>query len=379
MVAWYGAGMPSPDPPSFTDPIPRVNGDPSQNYDGFMMPADRGRHMYLSHVANGLALETTGKLPWSITGYSAQHLADLFSAEYWLIYLTPPDATIEGYYYEDLNTPATPAHVMRFFAANNIVGTSALDTVANLIGWCRILIHYYTETANVSPDDHAFWGPDAPPIPTSMIINGSNYTGHTPPIFGRYTMGCGGTAEFLKSVLRAVNIPVELGTPPCGHVMPIFPTINRALSHGDDPYDQMWKVTPFNGWPVPALEEVLITEHQYNQWFDPTLDPNVMITNVARRPVELGVKYQSDWLLDRYCQDTAAGLDHASGQVYDALKTYYTLSELEAKQLWDKLAAKATATQYCGPASAPAARPLSSRALPKVRVEPQLRRRARKV
>jgi hypothetical protein len=377
MVTWYGQNMPSPDPPSFEDPLPRVNGDPSQNYDGFMMPAARGRHMYLSHVANGLALETTGKLPWSIIGYSAAHLTDLFTCEYWLIYLTPPDATIEGYYYEDLMSPATPAHVLRFLTANQLLGTSALDTVARLVGWCRILIHYFTTQAGVDPDIHAFWGPDAPPIPTSMMINGSNFTGYDPPQFGRYTYGCAGTAEFLKSVLRAVNIPVEVRTPPCGHEMPVFPTINRALSHGDDPYDQLWKVTPSDGWPVPTPEEVLITEHQYNQWFDPALDPNVMINNVARRPAELGVKYQSDWLLDRYCRDTTAGLDHASGEVYDSLKTYYTVSELEAKHLWDKLAAKATATNWCASPSG-AAQPHPSRATPKVRVEPQILKRPRK-
>ena len=96
-----------------------------------------------------------------------------------------------------------------------------------------------------------------------------------------------------------------------------------------------------------------------------------MITNVARHMGELGVKYQSDCLLSAYCQDTAANLDHASGQVYAALKTYYTVAELEALQLWDKLATKATATNYCASASAqqpvpPAAshklRPLASHA-----------------
>src|SRR5947199_32720 len=102
-----------------------------------------------------------------------------------------------------------------------------------------------------------------------MLINGTNFTGLSQPIFGHYTMGCGGTAAFMKSVLRAVN------------------------------------------------------------------------------------------------------LDHASGQVYAALKTYYTVAELEALQLWDKLATKATATNYCASASAqqpvpPAAshklRPLASHA-----------------
>ena len=369
MVTWCGAGMPSPDPPSFTDPIPRVAGDPSQNYDGFMMPAGRGRRMHLSHMANGLALEMTGRVPWSIATYSDEHLDDLFSPTYWFRYSEPPDVTIEGYYYEDLMTPATPAHVMRFFTANDLIGTSALDTVARLVGWCRILKHYFTTTAGQDPDVHAFWGPDAPPIPASMVIDGTHFTGYDPPQFGHYTYGCAGTAEFMKSVLRALNIPVEIRVPPCGHTMPVFPTIHRALSHGDDPYNSLWTVSPFDGWPVPGPDELLITEHKYNQWFDPTLDPYVMINNVGRRPAELAIKYQSDDLLDLYCQDTAAGLDHASGQVCETLKDFYTVSELENRHLWHKLAAKAAATNYCGSGVPTALRASTPRARPQVRVE----------
>jgi hypothetical protein len=377
MVAWYGNNMPSPDPASFTDPIPKVQGDPSQNYDGFMMPAERGRHMYLSHVANGLALEMTGRLPWTITTYSQKHLEDLFTAQYWFVYLTPPDATIEGFYFEEPMSPATPAHVMRFLVANNLLGTSALDTVARLVGWCRILTHYFETNTNPN-DPHLFWGPDAPPIPCEMLMNGSNYTGYTPPQFARYTMGCGGTTAFFKSLLRAVNIPVEEQTPPCGHAMPLFPTIKRALSHGDDPYNSFGKVTPYPGWPVPASDALLITEDQFNQWFDPALDPGVMINNVGRRPAEIAVEYQSDQLLFYYCEDTAAGRDHASGKVYEELQNYYTLAQLESMSLWDKLAAKAAATDTCG---TPAAlRPVfPSQAHPRVRVEPQVRRRPRKV
>ena len=81
---------------------------------------------------------------------------------------------------------------------------------------------------------------------------------------------------------------------------------------------------------------------------------------------ELGVQYQSDWLLDRYCRDTTAGLDHASGEVYASLKTFYTVSELEALHLWDNLAAKTTATNYCASASAQAQPPPVR---PTVRVE----------
>jgi hypothetical protein len=365
MVKWYGQSMPSPDPARFPDPLRRDGECDPQWGSGFVVSKEHGRHVYLSHVANGLALEMTGKLPWSIADYSSAHLRDLFSMDYWMAFLAPPDATIGGYVFEELMSPATPAHVMQFFASNDLIGTSARDTIARLFDWCKILIHW------TPSDAHAFWGPDAPPIPSSMLIDGSNYTGTNPPTFGRYTMGCGGTSAFMKSVLRAVNIPVENKTPPCGHVMPHFPTVNRTLSHGDDPYDRLGWVTAFPGWPVPELKEYLITIDQWNAWFDPSIDPAVMINNVGKHMGEIAVEYQSDWLLDAYCEDTSAGADHASGQVFAALKTFYTLAELEATQLWDKLAAKTAATNYC---SSSVRQPVLPRTQHQVRKPPTDRR-----
>ncbi len=364
MVQWYAHGMPSPPPTSFTDPVPYEAGDPTWGF-GLVMPKERGRHVYLSHLANGLALEMTGRLPWSITSYSAAALADLFSTEYWIAYLTPADATVAGYYFEELNSPSTPAHVMQFFTANSLIGTSAADTVARLFTWCRILTHYYTIDNN-APDDHAFWGPDAPPIPASMIINGTNFTGGSQPIFGHYTMGCGGTTMFMKSVLRALNIPVDEGTPPCGHTMPLFPTLNLALSHGDDPYDALAYFKTYPGWPMPAASEYFITIDQWNQWFGPSIDPNVSINNVGKRMGELAVQYLSDYLLNAYCADVASNATHASGQVFDCAAIFYTVADLEAIHLWDNLAAKATALNFCGSSSN--ARPqVPERRLPRLR------------
>ncbi|SRR2546430_386928 len=134
MLKWYGQGMPTPDPAPFKDPIPRdATGDPMWG-SGLVMPKERGRHVYLSHVANGLALEMSGKLPWSITGYSSAHLKELFSMDEWMFYLDAASSTYPGYYFEELMSPAPPAHVMRFFKANDLIGMAARDTVARLFG-----------------------------------------------------------------------------------------------------------------------------------------------------------------------------------------------------------------------------------------------------
>jgi hypothetical protein len=211
-----------------------------------------------------------------------------------------------------------------------------------------------------------------------MLTKGTYDTGLNPPRFGHFTYGCAGTVNFMRSVLRAVNIPVAVVVPPCGHTMAQFPTIDRAISHGDDPYNASGKVTAFPGWPAPAPEEFLITIDQYNDWFGPTIDPNVSINNVGRRPYEIAVKYQSDYLLDQYCADTAAGLDHASGKLYDTLKTYYTVGQLEALHLWDNLAAKAAATNWCGSSASgqtppPPAPPMLRRVEPRVALNKHVR------
>ena len=348
MLPWYGQHMPQPNPAPFPDPIPREIAGEWQYGFGLIMGKTRGEHVYLSYVANALAAEMTGAFPWSITGYSSDHLKLLFDMGQSAMYYAGPQTTTHpGYYFGDSSSRATPAHVVRFLKANNLVGVDARDTVARLFGWARILIHWYTEVPGQPPDATAFWGPDAPPIPVSMLMNGSTYTGPSGPKPGRYTMGCSGTSDFFRSVLRAVNIPVEVRYTPCQHATPVFPTIHRALSHGDDPYDGLGAVTSFPGWPVPTLEEYLITTSQWDQWFGPGIDSDTCLKNVGRHIADLAIKYQSDYLLTRYCQDAAANVDHASGKVFEILGYFYTLVDLEAMHLWDKLAAKAAATGFC--------------------------------
>ena len=77
------------------------------------------------------------------------------------------------------------------------------------------------------------------------------------------------------------------------------------------------------------------------------MDADTSKHNVGRRPAEIGVEYLADWLLKAYCDDLASNATHADGKVAESLSYSYSLDELEAMQLWDKLAAKAAATGYC--------------------------------
>ena len=87
--------------------------------------------------------------------------------------------------------------------------------------------------------------------------------------------------------------------------------------------------------------------------FNPSLpDPYY---NIDRVIIETSVQYLSNELLTRYCSDKAANKTHANGSVYDfftdggyyTANPYYTVQQLEAMKLWDKLGAKAANLNYC--------------------------------
>ncbi len=57
--------------------------------------------------------------------------------------------------------------------------------------------------------------------------------------------------------------------------------------------------------------------------------------------MEVSVWYPGDHIVGKYCADVLNGKDHASGSVYETYSVYYTVAQLEAKNLWERLAAAA--------------------------------------
>jgi hypothetical protein len=71
-------------------------------------------------------------------------------------------------------------------------------------------------------------------------------------------------------------------------------------------------------------------------------------SNVGRRVIDLAVWHFSDDLLNTYCWDVANGLDHASGKVFALFEPYgYTVAQLEATDLWVRLALAAQTAGKC--------------------------------
>ncbi len=199
-----------------------------------------------------------------------------------------------------------------------------------------------------------FWGPMAPPISESQLIAGTTYTGPTGPTFGRFTEGCGGTAEFMMAALQAVNIPVQnLYT--AGHATPVFPTVALAMTHGDDPYNAIGLVTPVPGFAQPQPLEYLVTTAQLAALCDPNwTDPTWCVGKIGLQTATIGIKYGSDALMRLHCQDLSAGTPHAGSAVLGMIKWYYpeltsgdVQTMLENAGLWTLLDAKVAVANTC--------------------------------
>lgn len=53
-------------------------------------------------------------------------------------------------------------------------------------------------------------------------------------------------------------------------------------------------------------------------------------------------------VLKLYCADMLAGRSHINGWVYQTFNTYYSVAELEAKQLWQRMDTKIASLGGCG-------------------------------
>src|SRR5690606_38051231 len=116
------------------------------------------------------------------------------------------------------------------------------STIVALLEWCHVnLNHFLGGYENDNIDNHWQYR-GATPI--SRMINGT--TRQTDSRFGRYTAGCHGTVDFLKIVLRSVNIPVVSmwGMDGSGHRQAWFMSEDLYMAHGDDPYNGHSWVTP---------------------------------------------------------------------------------------------------------------------------------------
>jgi hypothetical protein len=301
--------------------------------------------VYLSYVAVSLAAETHRWFAWSLLGYEDEDLDQFFNSLKMFNY--DPNhiyyPTFVGYVEMD-HTPAPPTTVYAFFKDNGILQPTVLDTVGHMVGWLRNGSHMFGTMTTLNAQNH--WGYRGP-APISRILEGTLITdplySHTHTTPEHWIDACYGSSEFLKFMLRAVNIPVRR-IQVCNHFTPYFSTIDRYLDHGDDPYTSYSKSPPdFPG------KDLLITGTKFQNWFhgQAQWDDIPECYNVDRQPYELALTNLPDVMVDEYCKDVSQNKSHAAGSVMAHYDNWYTVADLEALGLWTKLSAKALAQGKC--------------------------------
>lgn len=296
--------------------------------------------IYLNYVAQSLANDFWGAFAWSLDDLSDYGRALLLDGRSFFNRLS------EGYEIDQweagLALLAPPHVAYQFLQTYNLIGASRLDTIGRTLDWCRSNLVHFAFGYEALNMEYQWQYRGFPPV--SRIINGTPWTDprYSDTTLRHRTAGCHGTSGFLTAILRVLNIPVRYARPPgSGHATPIFVSEARYMSHGDDPYNAYAKATP----PFPAVD--LVFDHvTYDAWFPSGApDPNV---NIGRRVYELALIHLPDSLLRAHCADVAAGRNHASSDVYQTFSRWYSVAELEAMGLWNRLDAKVTSFGGCG-------------------------------
>ncbi len=343
-----------------------TNLESPSNFPATVMPPDQAWNYFKASVAQSLAIEIGKRVPWSVKPYSSEALAVLFDAEK----LYKWDNSLDGYRVLSDNgyfTPSPPEFSLKFLnqiGAVSITGLGSIPglaavpkqtgrpqipiplslptaqnartrTIARLFDWGRYyLLHFAGDYTTENMKAHWQYG-GMPPL--SRVINGTiNQTLKLKEI-GHWTAGCYGTTGFLSGVLRAVNIPVQQKFA-CQHSLAHFVADDLYLTHSDDLYNSFSKpASVTSNLPFPSTE-LLISGSQFKAWFGSNCN------NVGRNPAELAVKYLSPLLVQYYVSDKAGNKTHSSGKVYESLKKFYTVAELENLKLWERLELKVSGT-----------------------------------
>jgi hypothetical protein len=359
--AWHANGMTGFAGTLVTDPPPNqdvpVEGGPF--FRTVLDGPTQAWPLYIAHVAHSLAMEIGGWVPWTIRTYAPDILEELLAGTQMFVRDWNDGSSLDsdypggyvlgGYLGHEKVTPSHPTFTYPFLLQQGLVAPSALGTIGRVLDWCRWHLSHYV--GSFTPQNAEYHWQYRGAAPVRRIIEGTllldpKYASSFPAP-RHWTPGCWGTSGFLRSVLRAVNIPVVPRLSGCLHFVPYFAAQKRYLSHGDDPYSSyaQAKYPPYNA------DQLLLDEATFTSWFpfNPN-DPNNAANqakgclNVGRRVMDLAVWHFSDALIDDYVSDKQKGLDHASGRVFEAFKSVgYTVAELEAAQFWVRL--EATAVQ----------------------------------
>jgi alpha-tubulin suppressor-like RCC1 family protein len=290
--------------------------------------------IFIGHVAQSIVVEATRAVRWRLRDLEHASLRELFDSRF-LFKWNASHAAFEIDHEHGAVTPGDPVTVYDFLAHNDLIGKSRLATIHRVLEWGREnLMHMGGGTGSgLSAASHVDHWQYPGKAPVKRIIEGTINAGWFPEP-RHWTAGCHGTVGFLRAVLRTVNIPVAYAYA-AGHGQPHFLHEDLYIPHGDDVYSSYVNAQP----PVP-IARLLIDAATHDAWFGPSVDENTATINIGRLTTQLAVEYLSDGLLRLHCKDLESGAAPADGQVYEALKAFWTLDQLVEMDLWAKMDAK---------------------------------------
>lgn len=298
-------------------------------------PADAWKY-YLAYVSQCLTVEIDRLVHWSIFNYNESQLELLLDSRTLFEYFESRGVYSILRWHGTLfnhgsTTPGDPTRIYDFLDKEKLIVTTRWDSIGHLLGWCRENLYPFKD-GNTSDSYKEYWQYEGYP-PVERIISGTKH-----PILGfqHFTAGCWGTTGFLRTVLRTINIPVVLEER-CGHALPHFvydATHEFYLSHGDDPYNKLYKVTTLQFPPL----DLIIDHRKFDRWFDKDLPEKTICNNVGRHVFELAFEYLPDEILEIYCDDLANNRNHENGRLYNEIfKDHMSLKELEAFGFWNRI------------------------------------------
>lgn len=313
-------------------------------------------NLYIQTVAHSLALEIGGFVPWSVLNYSFFDLVQLFSSHFIfhaghfdaVTLSNPTPVVFNGWWpYGDI-TNSPPKRIFEFLVHENMIRMTHYDSISRVLKWSRETMKHSAGML-LAEDAYNHWQYSGSP-PLRRILEGTPRL-DPPGDVSSWMQGCHGVSFFFFHLLRGINIPVATTWipnfgPPGGHRAPVFHTIDRTLSHGDDAYHIRIKNIPSIDPSYIPPDKIMISSDQFVQWFEPN-NP-MRYENIGRQVYEIALEILPNSLLDKHCDDLAAQLSHAASSVYQEFDKWYSVPSLEfSKQLWIRLNQKVNEHDYC--------------------------------
>jgi len=250
-------------------------------------------HIFVTHVAHSLWVEKNELVGWRLVDIPDADLALLLDGRQWFFYLLTADRYTARYGWV---TPWNPTAGYEFLSNFEMIKSNQLDTIYALTEWMRARLFH--STGQDPLEQYGYEG--QPPIDRILYA-----------LDGRknVTPGCGGTTGLYISMLRAINMPAELAQiifDEIYHCRPIFQSVDRSMTHGDDPYNT---ITLNSSRTVPVSELFYTSAQMQTLFVSPVPDCNGAICNTVsqqaihnsiRQKIERSFEHRGDYLLRQY-------------------------------------------------------------------------------